>query len=57
MSIFTHSIGRRAPFDYVPDGLNDYEKSVALYLDKHPEVLWWSKSRWCAVLLNPGEMI
>ncbi len=31
-------------FDYVPDDLNDYEKSVALCLDKHPEVLWWYRN-------------
>jgi type III restriction enzyme len=28
-------------FDYVPDAFNDYEKAVALYLDKCPQVLWW----------------
>ena len=31
-------------FDYVADDLNEYEKSVALYLDKHPEVLWWYRN-------------
>ena len=35
-----HEAVQRPLFDYVPDDLNDYEKSVALYLDKHPEVLW-----------------
>jgi type III restriction enzyme len=34
----------RSLFDYVADDLNDYEKSVALYLDKHPEVLWWYRN-------------
>ena len=28
----------------MPDDLNDYEKSVALYLDNHPEVLWWYRN-------------
>jgi len=28
----------------VVDDLNDYEKSVALYLDRHPEVLWWYRN-------------
>lgn len=35
---------QRSLFDYVPDNLNDYEKSVALYLDRHPEVLWWYRN-------------
>jgi type III restriction enzyme len=35
---------QRSLFDYVPDDLNEYEKSVALYLDKHPEVLWWYRN-------------
>jgi hypothetical protein len=39
-----HEAVQRSLFDYVPDGLNDYEKSVALYLDKHPEVLWWYRN-------------
>lgn len=34
----------RSLFDYVPDDLNEYEKSVALYLDHHPEVLWWYRN-------------
>ena len=39
-----HELVQRSLFDYVPDDLNDYEKSVALYLDKHPEVLWWYRN-------------
>ena len=35
---------QRSLFDYVADNLNDYEKSVALYLDRHPEVLWWYRN-------------
>ncbi len=35
---------QRSLFDYVPDDLNDYERSVALYLDKHAEVLWWYRN-------------
>jgi type III restriction enzyme len=31
-------------FDYVPDAFNEYEKAVALYLDKRPEVLWWYRN-------------
>jgi len=31
-------------FDYQPDEDNDYEKSVALYLDNRPEVLWWYRN-------------
>lgn len=31
-------------FDIVPDAFNEYEKAVALYLDKHPKVLWWYKN-------------
>jgi type III restriction enzyme len=34
----------RSLFDRVPDDLNRYEKSVALYLDNHPEVLWWYRN-------------
>jgi type III restriction enzyme len=39
-----HEPVQRSLFDYVADNLNDYEKSVALYLDKHPEVLWWYRN-------------
>ena len=39
-----HEAVQRSLFDYVPDDLNDYERSVALYLDKHPEVLWWYRN-------------
>jgi type III restriction enzyme len=35
---------QRSLFDYVADDLNDYEKAVALYLDRHPEVLWWYRN-------------
>lgn len=35
---------QRSLFDYVPDDLNEYERSVALCLDKHPEVLWWFRN-------------
>ncbi len=35
---------QRSLFDRVPDDLNRYEKSVALYLDNHPEVLWWYRN-------------
>jgi type III restriction enzyme len=35
---------QRSLFDRVPDELNKYEKSVALYLDNHPEVLWWYRN-------------
>jgi type III restriction enzyme len=35
---------KRSLFDYTPDDLNEYEKSVALYLDDHPEVLWWYRN-------------
>ena len=31
-------------FDIVPDAFNEYEKAVALYLDKHPKVLWWYRN-------------
>jgi type III restriction enzyme len=35
---------QRSLFDYVPDDFNEYEKSVALYLDNRPEVLWWYRN-------------
>ena len=35
---------QRSLFDRVPDDLNRYEQSVALYLDNHPEVLWWYRN-------------
>lgn len=31
-------------FDYVPDAMNEYEKAIALYLDKSPQVLWWYRN-------------
>lgn len=34
----------RSLYDYVDDNLNDYEKSVALFLDRHPQVLWWYRN-------------
>jgi type III restriction enzyme len=34
----------RSLFDYVPDNFNEYERSVALYLDRHAEVLWWYRN-------------
>ncbi len=35
---------QRSLFDTEPDDLNEYEKSVALYLDTHPNVLWWYRN-------------
>ena len=35
---------QRSLFDLVPDEMNDYEKSVALFLDHHPQVLWWYRN-------------
>lgn len=35
---------KKSLFDYAPDDLNEYEKSVALYIDRHPEVLWWYRN-------------
>jgi type III restriction enzyme len=34
----------RSLYDFVPDDLNEYEKSVALVIDQHPEVLWWYRN-------------
>jgi type III restriction enzyme len=34
----------RSLFDFVPNDMNEYEKSVALYMDNHPEVLWWYRN-------------
>jgi type III restriction enzyme len=31
-------------YDYVDNNLNDYERSVALFLDRHPQVLWWYRN-------------
>ena len=31
-------------FDYVPNAMNEYEKAIALYLDKCPQVLWWYRN-------------
>lgn len=35
---------QRSLFDYVPDDLNQYEKNVALFVDRHPQVLWWYRN-------------
>lgn len=35
---------QRSLFERVADDLNQYERSVALYLDKHAEVLWWYRN-------------
>ncbi len=36
----------RSLFDYVPEAdFNDYEKEVALVIDRHPEVLWWYRNK------------
>jgi type III restriction enzyme len=35
---------QRSLFDRVPNDLNQYEKSVALFLDEHPQVLWWYRN-------------
>jgi hypothetical protein len=35
---------RHSLFDYIPDDMNEYEKSVALFLDSHPQVLWWYRN-------------
>ncbi|MBU0719063.1 MAG: hypothetical protein KJ749_12500, partial [Planctomycetes bacterium] len=31
-------------FDFAPEEGNEYERSVALYLDHHPQVLWWYRN-------------
>jgi len=35
---------QRSLFDLVPDDMNEYEKSVALFLDHHPQILWWYRN-------------
>ncbi len=36
---------RKSLFDYVPDeDMNEYEKSVALYLDEQERLLWWYRN-------------
>ncbi len=35
---------QRSLFDIVPADLNEYEKAVALVLDRHPQVLWWYRN-------------
>jgi type III restriction enzyme len=38
-------LARKSLFDFIAeDDFNDYEKSVALFLDEHPEVLWWYRN-------------
>jgi type III restriction enzyme len=44
---FVHDNGeqiQQSLFDIVPDTFNELEKAVALYLDKHPKVLWWYRN-------------
>jgi type III restriction enzyme len=43
-AMFNNEPIQRSLFDYMADNLNDYEKSVALYLDRHPEVLGWYRN-------------
>jgi type III restriction enzyme len=46
-AILTHKDGtqvRKSLFDFVPAEINEYEKSVALVLDRYPEVLWWYRN-------------
>ena len=31
-------------FDYAAEEVNEYERKVALYLDHHPQVLWWYRN-------------
>jgi len=43
----THEDGeqiQRSLFNWVPDNMNEYEKSIALALDKHSKVLWWYRN-------------
>ncbi len=35
---------QRSLFDPVPDDLNEYERAVALFLDRRPQVLWWYRN-------------
>ena len=37
-------LARNSLYDFIADDLNEYEKSVPLFLDKHPEVLWWYRN-------------
>ena len=38
-------LATKSLYDFMPeDDLNEYEKSVALVLDKHPQVLWWYRN-------------
>jgi type III restriction enzyme len=37
-------LARKSLYDFTGDDLNTYEKSVALFLDKHPQVLWWYRN-------------
>jgi len=31
-------------YDYTPNDLNEYERDVALFIDRHPQVLWWYRN-------------
>ena len=35
---------QRSLFDTVEDSLNELERDIALYLDDHPQVLWWYRN-------------
>ena len=35
---------QRSLFDYADNNLNEYERNVALFLDRHPQVLWWYRN-------------
>src|SRR5262249_11065651 len=37
-------LAKKSLYDYMPDDLNDYEKSVALSRDSTLQVLWWSRT-------------
>ena len=34
----------RSLYDYADDNFNEYERNVALFLDHHPQVLWWYRN-------------
>jgi len=34
----------RSLYDYADNNLNEYERSVALFLDQDPQVLWWYRN-------------
>ncbi|MDI7267951.1 MAG: DEAD/DEAH box helicase family protein [Myxococcota bacterium] len=35
---------QRSLFEAVPDEMNEYERDVALWLDREPQVLWWYRN-------------